>query len=106
MADSISGDHVESQTLINAIFDRLNIHVYGACIPYRDKPLDVYSPVHLPYPERAGPHYIDAGIRARAPGAQPRQFENEDGEKSWIYDRDVVTTWRLPDPQTAYEMFF
>ncbi|KAK0309962.1 hypothetical protein LTR01_004160 [Friedmanniomyces endolithicus] len=79
------------------LLEQLNIHVYSPCIPQRQEPLDCYTPSHVSYALRCQEvPAIDGIMQATVPGAAPRQIEREDGV-AWVYDRDVVTTWRLPD---------
>ncbi|KAK1825416.1 putative protein kinase [Friedmanniomyces endolithicus] len=79
---------------------------YGPCIPQRQEPLDCYMPSHVGYALRYQEvPAIDGIMQAAVPGTAPRQIQREDGV-AWVYDRDVVTTWRLPDVRAAYEVFF
>ncbi|KAK1821624.1 hypothetical protein LTR12_004018 [Friedmanniomyces endolithicus] len=84
-------------TIDTWILEQLNIHVYSPCIPQRHEPLDCYTPSHVGYAVRCQEvPAIDGIMQAAVPGAAPRQIPREDGV-AWVYDRDVVTTWRLPD---------
>ncbi|KAK0346675.1 hypothetical protein LTR91_014249 [Friedmanniomyces endolithicus] len=92
-------------TIDTWILEQLNIHVYSPCIPQRQEPLDCYMPSHVGYALRCQEvPAIDGIMQAAVPGAAPRQIQREDGV-AWVYDRDVVTTWRLPDLRAAYEAF-
>ncbi|KAK1081909.1 hypothetical protein LTR33_004307 [Friedmanniomyces endolithicus] len=84
-------------TIDTWILEQLNIHVYSPCIPQRQEPLDCYMPSHVGYALRCQDvPAIDGIMQAAVPGAAPRQIQRGDGV-AWVYDRDVVTTWRLPD---------
>ncbi|TKA81614.1 hypothetical protein B0A55_03557 [Friedmanniomyces simplex] len=97
--------HEEDATIYDWILARLNIHVHGACLPRRQQPLDCYMPHHVAYAPRQAFPAIDSIMQAAVPGAAPRRIRREDGV-AWVYDRDAVTTWRLPDVRRAYEVFF
>jgi len=93
-------------TIDTWILEQLNIHVYSPCIPQRQEPLDCYMPSHVGYALRCQDvPAIDGIMQAAVPGAAPRQIQRGDGV-AWVHDRDVVTTWRLPDVRAAYEVFF
>jgi hypothetical protein len=47
-------------------------------------------------------------MEAVVPGGVPRPIESSNAKDGYalVYDRDIVTTWRLPNIMSAYEVFF
>lgn len=97
----------EEASLADRLLNTINIHVHSPCIPPRQQPLDCYMPHHVAYTSHHHDQVpcIDPIMQSAVPGAAPRRIEREDGE-AWVYDRDVVTSWRLLDVRRAYEVFF
>ena len=88
---------------------RLNIHVSGIG-PKRIRPIDSFKSFHQAYPSspRPNPPPIESTIRASLPGGSIRTIKSSatcEGT-ALVYDRDVVTTWRLPSTMAAYDVFF
>ena len=106
-----------SNELANFLLSKLNIYVTGACGPKRDGPLSCFQPVHQSYyratPSTAIP--VAQDLSRAFPGGSlrflvPLPKANDDasaGEHAaLVYDRDIISTWRLPDTMTAYEIYF
>jgi hypothetical protein len=94
---------------MDSILPRLNIHVTGAG-PKRNEPVECFRPVHQAYsrPHDRRPPPIASTIRAQMPLGAMRTVpsaHSEDGT-ALVYDRDVVTTWRLSSSMAAYEVYF
>jgi hypothetical protein len=95
--------------MMDFIMQRVNIHVSGIG-PKRIKPIDNFKPFHQAYHSspRPNPLPIESTIRASLPGGSVRTIKSGatyDGS-AIVYDRDVVTTWRLPNTLAAYDVFF
>lgn len=93
------------------ILSKIDIHVSGACGPQRSQPIDCFYPVHKAYSPRASKSknaHIDHSMAAFIPGAVPRTIESTAAKDGLgiVYDRDIITTWRLPDTISAYQIFF
>ena len=94
------------------LLKQTNIHVSGACSPHHTTPIECYYPQHHSYQN-------DSTSQAHGPNAPlldpvlpgggcMRRLESlraRDGH-AVVYDRDMVTTWRLPSPMATYEVFF
>lgn len=78
--------------------------------PKRNEPIECFRPVHQaysrPHNDRSLP--ITSTIRAQMPLGAMRTVDNaySDDGTALVYDRDVVTTWRLPSSMAAYEVYF
>ena len=88
---------------------RLNIHVSGTG-PKHIRPIDSFKPFHQAYSHTARPNPlpIESTIRASLPGGSMRTIKSgatSDGT-AIVYDRDVITTWRLPNTLASYDVFF
>lgn len=94
---------------MDSILPHLNIHVTGAG-PKRNEPIECFRPVHQAYPRRHDSRSppIASAIRAQIPLGATRTVDNaySDEGTALVYDRDVVTTWRLPSSMAAYEIYF
>lgn len=92
------------------ILSRIDIQVSGACGPGRTQPMECYSPVHQAYRVNASKKHaaIDDCMAAIVPGAVPRPVKSLVAKEGYglVYDRDIITTWRLPTTLAAYEVFF
>lgn len=105
-----------STTLVDYLFSKTNIHVSGACGPKRSSPLECFRPIHQSYhrPVTANQPAIAKGLGECMPGGSLRKVKGNrkggeggvDVGEAVVYDRDVVTTWRLPSSMAAYEIFF
>ena len=98
-------------SFIDALYSSLNIHVSGAG-PKRREPLECFRPIHQSYsrgddssqPSRS----IASTLHASIPGGALRTIPSaamKDGA-AVVYDRDITTTWRLPNSMAAYEIYF
>ncbi|KAI7359738.1 hypothetical protein KC354_g9265 [Hortaea werneckii] len=92
--------------IADLFLDAINITVSGACGPLRESPIQCYYPTHQSYADEAKPRNSppsNAPICA-IPGGVPRIVKSmlaKDGN-AIVFDRDVVTTWRLPSPMAAH----
>ena len=94
---------------MNSIFPRLNIHVTGAS-PKRREPIECFRPVHQAYSQghaSISPP-IASTMRAQMPFGAMRAVDSaySNDSTALVYDRDVITTWRLPSTMAAYEVYF
>ncbi|CZT21580.1 uncharacterized protein RCC_07444 [Ramularia collo-cygni] len=96
--------------LSDYILSKIDIHVSGACGPGRTQPIECYYPVHRAYSENISKKHasIDDRLKDFIPGGVPRPVESLAAREGYglVYDRDIVTTWRLPAILSAYEIFF
>jgi len=107
--------------LTDLLLSTLTIHVSGACGPHHVQPIECYYPVHHSYQSDALACRTAAATAAGSgPGwpPSPSPPANRNGGmrrlpsaktpngQALVYDRDIVTTWRLPSPLAAYEVFF
>lgn len=98
--------------LADLLLSKLNIFVSGATGPKRDEPLQCFWPVHHSYSRLAASanhHPLAANLDQLIGGgslrtAAVRPADNDSA--SLVYDRDIVTTWRLPNSMAAYEIYF
>lgn len=79
--------------------------------PRRSQPLDCWLPVHTRYNwanRSVDQKPIDAAMARAVPGSFPRTVDSlkAKGGKAVVYDRDIITTWRLPDTISGHEVFF
>ena len=95
----------------DALYPSLNIHVSGAG-PKRREPLECFRPVHQSYfrghDANRSSQPIASAMHASIPGGTLRTIPSaamKDGS-AVVYDRDIVTTWRLPSSMAAYEIYF
>ncbi|KAI7219919.1 hypothetical protein KC333_g2693 [Hortaea werneckii] len=92
--------------IADLFLDAINITVSGACGPLRESPIQCYYPTHQSYADEAKPRNSPP---PNAPtcailGGVPRVVKSvlaKDGN-AIVFDRDVVTTWRLPSPMAAH----
>ena len=103
--------------LANFLLSKINIYVTGACGPKRDGPLSCFQPVHQSYyratPSTAMPVAQDlsrafpgGSLRFLVPSPNANGDVNDGEHSALVYDRDIISTWRLPDTMTAYEIYF
>ena len=96
--------------LAELLLSRLTIYVSGACGPKREEPLQCFRPVHQSYyrPVNVQDHPFAATLDRDLRGGSLRTVKNaSNGEQeSIVYDRDIVSTWRLPTSMAAYEIYF
>lgn len=99
----------DNTSITDYLLSRLNIHVSGACGPKRQNPLETFQPIHQPYQRSATPasRPIPASLGADPTGALRAVSSSAatDG-LAYVLDKDMVSTWRLPNTMTAYEVFF
>jgi hypothetical protein len=95
----------------DALYSNLNIHVSGAG-PKRREPLECFRPVHQSYfrgdDANRSSRPIASAMHASIPGGTLRTIPSaamKDGA-AVVYDRDIVTTWRLAGSMAAYEIYF
>lgn len=92
------------------ILSKIDIHVSGACGPSRTQPIECFYPVHQAYSASVSKKHapIDDCMEDVVPGGVPRPVESLAAREGYglVYDRDIVTTWRLPNTLTAYHVFF
>lgn len=91
------------------LYSNLNISVSGLG-PFRESPLDCYKPIHQSYYQplsRRLPH-ITSPLDSHFPGGSLRTIDSSISPTgaAVVFDRDIVTTWRLPSPMAAYEIYF
>ena len=79
-----------SASTADLLLSKLNIHVSGASGPKREEPIECFRPIHQAY--HSALRTVDSSVA-------------KDGV-AVVYDRDIVTTWRLPSSMSAYEVFF
>lgn len=98
-------------TAFNDLYSSLTVRVAGAG-PRREEPLECFHPVHQSYTRENDPDQPSRSaasiINAYIPGGTPRTIPSsamKDGAAT-VYDRDIVTTWRLPGAQAAHEIYF
>jgi hypothetical protein len=109
MVNSISSS---PESVTDFLFLNINIQVSGGCGPYRTEPNQCYHPFHRPYRSGAVRRKsvpIDACMAAVMPGgAVPRAVVSDavDSGQAVVYDRDIVSTWRIPSPRIAQQVFF
>ena len=99
MASTASASAIARERITDALLSLLNIRVSGAGTTDRQTPFECYHPVHQSYPitkHSAAPKHDPGGVLRQ-------QKQNGQGI---VYDRDVVTTWRLPSVSAAYGVFF
>ncbi|TKA29496.1 hypothetical protein B0A50_03509 [Salinomyces thailandicus] len=95
--------------IAKALLSAINLSVSGASGPSRDSPIQCYYPSHQSYQREAANTGIPRQHRtppsAAVPGGTPRAVESSMAKDGFatVYDRDIVTTWRLPSPMAAYE---
>lgn len=98
------------ESVSNYILSKIDIHVSGACGPECAQPIECYYPVHQAYSACVSKKHapIDHAMAAIIPGGVPRPVKSMAARKGYglVYDRDIVTTWRLPNTASAYEVFF
>ena len=103
--------------LANLLLSKINIYVTGACGPKRDGPLSCFQPVHQSYYRATPPTAMPVAqdLSRAFPGGSLRYLvplPNIDNDthvrehSALVYDRDIISTWRLPDTMTAYEIYF
>lgn len=85
------------------ILSKLDIYPSGACGPRRDAPIDCFKPIHQPYHHES--HHDHAALASLMASTVPGSIPRAIGD-AVVYDRDIVTTWRLPSCLAAYEVFF
>lgn len=94
----------------DCILSRVELNVSGACGPARETPLDCFHPVHQAYSNDISKKHapIDVSMATIIPGGVPRPIESAACSQghALVYDRDIITTWRLPDAMSAYQIFF
>jgi hypothetical protein len=92
------------------LISRIDIHVSGACGPERALPIECFYPVHQAYVTACSKKHapIDECMAAAIPGGVPRPVKSSAAKDGFglVYDRDPVTTGRLPDTMSAYQVFF
>ncbi|SMR59902.1 unnamed protein product [Zymoseptoria tritici ST99CH_3D1] len=92
------------------LLSKVDIQVSGACSVSRTQPIECYYPFHRPYSAHGSKKHapIDMCMEAIVPGGVPRPVESAAAKDGYalVYDRDIVTTWRLPNVMAAYEVFF
>ncbi|KAI6910763.1 hypothetical protein D0869_14048 [Hortaea werneckii] len=91
--------------IADLFLDAINITVSGACGPLRESPIQCYFPTHQSYADEAKPRNSPPpnAPTCAIPGGVPRIVKSvlaKDGS-AIVFDRDVVTTWRLPSPMAA-----
>jgi len=93
-------------TLTDHLLSQTTIHVSGACGPHRTQPIECYYPQHHSYRHDVATR--TAGRDGDRRGGCMRRMESARARNgsAVVFDRDVVTTWRLPSPMAAYEIFF
>lgn len=98
------------QSIAEFLLSKINIYVSGACGPQREAPLECYTPIHRPYnrPAATTGHRLAADMDNVHGGGSLRILRNpsEVEQFSFVYDVDVVSTWRLPRALAAYEVYF
>ncbi|RMY18924.1 hypothetical protein D0867_05006 [Hortaea werneckii] len=92
--------------IADLFLDAINITVSGACGPLRESPIQCYYPTHQSYADEAKPRTSPPGNPpvCAIPGGALRFVKSmlaKDGN-AIVFDRDVVTTWRLPSPLAAH----
>lgn len=92
------------------ILSKIDIHVSGACGPGRAEPLECFYPVHQAYSDNLSKKHAPVAdcMKNVVPGGVPRPIESVATGEGYglVYDRDIITTWRLPTVLSAYEIFF
>lgn len=102
--------HADLEAVFDYILAKLEIHVSGACGPPRSQPIECFYPIHQAYnadsSNKHGP--LDHCMSAAIPGAVPRPIKSAAASDGYglVYDRDIITTWRLPSTLSAYDIFF
>lgn len=90
----------ESAGLIDYLISNFSIHVAGACGPNHNEPLQLFYTSCRAYHARRSSENHTHGLLRLVPSSRAK-----DGV-AVVQDHDVVTTWRIPDTTTAYEVFF
>jgi len=97
------------------LLNTTQVCVSGACGPQRAQPIECYFPTHQIYSYRTTttpqpqPHRVLVnGIATSVPGGIPRSIESSitEGYNAIVFDKDLVSVWRLPQPVAQYEVFF
>lgn len=111
-SSSTTATHLD--VIYDLLVSKLDITISGACGPHRTQPLECYYPDHRSYTSDNSKKHapIDLAMETVAPGGAPRLVDSAKGcayrndHQALVYDRDIVTTWRLPSLMAAYEVFF
>lgn len=94
------------------LLTHLSIHVTGPSFPHRPEPLKCYHPLHRSYPRDPGaPNAWRGAPRIIAATTAQDNGSGDNGSGGGggavVYDKDMVTTWRLGGgTMRAYEVFF
>lgn len=90
-----------NQQAIEWLLSKINIHVSGACGPRREQPIECYYAMHQAYHQHCTPSSSQSSSRPRCvPSSSTR------GGTAIVFDKDIVSTWRLPNTMAAYEVFY
>jgi len=96
--------------LIDFLLSNVNIYVSGGSGPKREGPIECFRPVHQSYhhPHQPNQPPIAFSITSAFPGGAMRSIESTASPtgSAIVFDRDLITTWRLPNAMAAYEIFF
>lgn len=97
--------------LTEYLFSNIAIHVFGGSGPTREIPLECFRPFHQSYrrrPQQINVPPIESSMADTFPGGSMRLVESTASQtgSGIVYDRDLVTTWRLAGVRAAEEIFF
>jgi len=94
------------EEIADFLLNNINISVSGACGPLREQPIQCYYPTYQKYRNASAHPTLSTSIAI--PGGVPRAIDSMAAREgvAIVYDRDLLTTWRLPTPIAAYEVFF
>ncbi|KYG42318.1 hypothetical protein M433DRAFT_176792 [Acidomyces richmondensis BFW] len=97
------------------LLNTTQVCVSGACGPRRAQPIECYFPTHQIYSYRTTTtlrspprRVLINGVATGVPGGIPREVESStsDGESGIVFDKDLMSVWRLPQPVAQYDVFF
>ena len=112
-------------SLEDFLLEHINLHITGPAFQQLEKPLDCYTPVHNSYTRSTSSlnppstasllgHIRGAespaldNIQASIPGGSLRTVPSTAASNGHavVYDRDVMTMWKLHGTMQAYEVYF
>ena len=95
-----ASQYTDADHIADYLLSCLNIHVTGACGPKRLQPIETFRPIHQSYHRPINPDQppISAAMDSSLPGGSLRTVNTSmaDSGVAVVYDRDVVSTWRMP----------
>lgn len=93
------------EVIYDFLSNKTRVQLAGACGPHREDVLGCWTPIHSTYNSKVKSRpSVDALMYGGA--ARVVQSDNAQNGQALIYDRDIITMWKLKDFAAANEVYF